>query len=258
MGVEFRLLGSVDAAVDGRAVDIGSARQRIVLVALLVDANQVVPPDQLVWRVWGNDPPPSAMGTLYSYVSRLRRALAVADDVRIARQSGGYVVIADPGAIDLYRFGELLTRTRNSGDDDNTVTQYEQALRLWRGEAFAALDSPWINRVRTGLDAERYAAELDHNELKLRLGLHNDLLAALSARTLQHPLDERLAGQLMLALFRSGRQAEALQAYRRTRALLVDELGAEPVPELQRLHQAILRGDPHIGQVNTARVGNSS
>lgn len=247
MGVEFRLLGSVEVVVDGRSVDVGPARQRVVLVALLIDANRVVPSSELVRRVWGDDPPPGSRETLYCYVSRLRRVFADIDGLYIARRSGGYVIAADHAAIDLHRFGELVAQARSSSEDRYKVVRYEQALRLWHGEAFAALDSPWINHVRIGLDAERRAVELDHNELKLLLGRHEDLLATLLVRMAQYPLDERLAGQLMLALFRSGQQAAALEAYRRIRDLLIDELGAEPVLELRRLHQAILYGDVLTG-----------
>ncbi len=240
MGSEFRLLGSVDATVDGQAVDVGSGRQRVVLVALLVDANQVVTADQLVWRVWGDDPPPRARGTLYSYLSRLRRVLA---GVRIERQSGGYRLITDPATVDLHRFGHLVGRARDSDDDRHTAARFEQALQLWRGEAFAAVDSPWIDQVRTGLDIERYCVELDYNDVKLRLGGHADLLGALATRTRERPLDERLAGQLMVALSRSGRQSEALDVYRRTRDLLVGEFGTEPGAELRHLLQVVLRGE---------------
>jgi DNA-binding SARP family transcriptional activator/Tfp pilus assembly protein PilF len=246
MAVEFRLLGSVEARVDGRLVDLGPARQRCGLAALLADANQAVPVDQLMDRVWADRPPQRARQVLYSYLSRLRRILAGAGDVRIGWQAGGYLLTVDAMAVDLHRFGHLLGQARAADDDQAAVEMLDEALRLWRGPAFATLDTPWLTSVRHALDKQRLAAELDHNDLALRLGRHTALLADLSAAAAAHPLDERLAGQLMLALYRSGRQADALAHYRQMRLRLADELGADPSPPLQHLHQQILKSDPAL------------
>lgn len=246
MTMEFRLLGPVEASIDGRAVDLGPARQRCVLTALLVGVTHVVSVDQLVERVWGDHPPNRARNTLYSYLSRLRRALAGKENVGIARRSGGYLLVTDPAAVDLHRFHNLVAHARTTDDDEHATALYRQALRLWRGDAFATLDTPWLNRIRTLLHAEQRAAELDYNDLHLRLGWPGDLLPDLAARAAEHPLDERLAGQLMLALYRAGRQADALTHYRQIQSRLADEVGTDPGPRLRELHQHILTANPTL------------
>lgn len=244
MVVEFRLLGDVEAVLDGHRVDTGHARQRCVLAALLVDLNRPVPVDHLVDRVWADRPPHRVRNALSAYLSRLRGLLAGADDVRIAREHGGYVLRADPLSVDLHRFRHLVAAARAADDPTGAAALFGQALALWRGEPFAALDTPWVNGVRTTLEAERLAAELDRNDAALRAGRHAELLAGLAAAADVHPLDERLAGQLMLAQYRSGRQADALDTYQRVRHRLVEELGADPSPPLRQMHRRILDGDP--------------
>jgi DNA-binding SARP family transcriptional activator/tetratricopeptide (TPR) repeat protein len=245
MAVEVRVLGAVEAHVDGRPVDLGHARQRCVLVALLVDADRPVPVDQLLDRVWGDRLPLRARAALYSYLSRLRRVLAAVGGAGIVRQPGGYLLTVDPMAVDLHRFRRLVARARES-TDDVAAALLAEALALWRGPAFARLDTPWLNAVRAALDRERLAAELDRNDLALRLGTHAAVLAELSAGAAAYPLDERLAGQLLLALYRSGRQADALAHYQQLRLRLVEELGADPSAPLRRLHRQILTADPAL------------
>ncbi|WP_158893812.1 AfsR/SARP family transcriptional regulator [Amycolatopsis anabasis] len=242
MAVEFRLLGGVEAKVDGRPVDLGHARRQCVLVALLVEANHAVSVEQLIDRVWAEDPPNRARNALHGYLGKLRGALAGAPGVAINRSPGGYVLTADEQSVDLHRFRHLLAQAR-AAEDDRALALYQQALDLWQGEAFAGLDSTWVATVRSALDQERLAAELDHTDVRLRLGQHAELLPALSAQAERRPLDERLAGQLLLALYRAGRQAEALAHYERTRLRLAEELGADPSPPLRELHQRILRSD---------------
>ncbi|WP_238452804.1 AfsR/SARP family transcriptional regulator [Micromonospora sp. ATA51] len=222
--VEFRLLGDVEARIDGTLVELGHARQQCVLVALLVEANRTVPIDQLLERVWGDRRPQRARGTLYGYLYRLRRALAGVADVSLVRRSSGYVLTVDPMSVDLYRFRHLIARARSAGDDE-AATLLGQALDLWRGDAFETLGTPWLNAVRNALDAERFAAELDRNDLALNRGGHNWLLGQLSARAEERPLDERLTAQLMLALYRCGRQADALDRYELIRQRLASEVG---------------------------------
>ncbi|MFL6144257.1 MAG: AfsR/SARP family transcriptional regulator [Labedaea sp.] len=243
--MEFRLLGAVEASMDGQGVDLGPGRQRCVLVALLADVNHVVPVEGLLDRVWGDRQPRRAIGALYSYISRLRNVLTVAGGVSIAHRSGGYVLSADPASVDLHRFRRLVAHAR-SADDVDAAAALDESLGLWRGEPFATLDSPWINQLRAVLAAERRSATLDLNDLELRRGRHGELLAGLSVLAREHPLDERLAGQLMLALYRAGRQAEAVRAYQDTRGALVGELGLDPGPELSSLHQRILAADPTL------------
>ncbi|WP_327187307.1 BTAD domain-containing putative transcriptional regulator [Streptomyces sp. NBC_01334] len=255
MTVDFSLLGSVEARVDGRIVDLGHARQRCVLAVLLVDANQVVSVDRLVERVWADRPPQRVRNTLYGYLSRLRRALAVAEGTDIVRRSGGYVLDVEATAVDLHRFHGVTAQARAAArneQDERAATLFEQALGLWRGNALAGLDTPWINAFRDAVDQERVAAELDHTDVRLRCGHHSGLLAELSARVETHPLDERLAGQFILALYRGGRPADALGHYQRIRLLLAEELGCDPGLPLRQLHQQILTGDPALNVPATA------
>ncbi|MGO4429630.1 BTAD domain-containing putative transcriptional regulator, partial [Streptomyces sp. MCAF7] len=135
---------------------------------------------------------------------------------------------------------------RGAADGVRAEALLEQALGLWRGDAFGAIDTPWFNALRDTLAQERFAAELDRNDAGLRRGRHGELLAGLFTRAGERPLDERLAGQLMLALYRCGRPAEALEHFRRTRHRLVDELGIGPSQPLERLHQRILEADPAL------------
>ncbi len=244
MVVEFRVLGEVEARVQGRVVDIGHARQRGVLAALLVDANRTVPVDVLLDRVWADQLPQRARNALSGYISRLRRLLSATGDVAIARQpGGGYRLSADPMAIDLHRFHHLIELARTAAGEDEAVALFEQAFGLWRGDPFGSLQTPWLDRLRVSLDAQRLAAELDRNDLALRRGGHAVLADELAARSVAHPSDERLAGQLVLALYRCGRQSEALHHYERLRHRLAQELGADPSPPLQQLHHQILTGD---------------
>ncbi|MFK4271548.1 AfsR/SARP family transcriptional regulator [Streptomyces milbemycinicus] len=245
MAVGFGLLGGIEAWVDDQPVDLGHVRQRCVLAALLVDANRSVSVDQLADRVWGDRPPQRVRTAVYSYLSRLRTALSEAG-VGIGKEAGGYVLSVETAAIDLHRFRELVGEARGAADDVRAEMLLEQALGLWRGDAFGAVDTPWFNALRETLAQERIAAELDRNDAGLRRGRHGELLAGLFTRAGERPLDERLAGQLMLALYRCGRPAEALEHFRRTRHRLVDELGIGPSQPLEQLHQRILEADPAL------------
>lgn len=242
MAVQFRVLGGVEMRVDDRSVAVGHARQRCVLAALLVEADRAVSLDRLVDMAWGERIPQRTYGTLHSYLPRLRKTLATAD-VEIIRQSaGGYRLTADPETVDLHRFRRL-TREARSADDEVAAQLYGDALALWEGEPFSGLDSPRLDAVRAELEQARFETELDRHDVQLRLGRHGQLLSTLAAAAVAHPLDERLAGQLMLACFRSGRQHEALGHYQQIRARLAEQLGADPSASLQQLHQQILRAD---------------
>ncbi|HET6501710.1 MAG TPA: BTAD domain-containing putative transcriptional regulator [Amycolatopsis sp.] len=255
MAVGFRLLGSVEAEVGGVAVDLGHPKQRAVLGVLLVEANHLVSTDRLLDRVWGERRPARGRETVYNYLSRLRTALRPGgDDVRLDRRSGGYLLAVDEQAVDIHRFHHLLTRARAARDDQRALELFEQALRLWRGEPLSDLDTPWANGLRATLAGERFAVELDHVDVALRCGRHTELLPSLSARAAQHPLDERVAGQLILALYRSGRQSDALAHYQVQRRRLADELGTDPGPDLRRLHHRILTADPALANSGTVSV----
>ena len=216
-----------------------------MLAVLLVEVNHLVAIDRLLGCVWGERVPPRARNSLHTYVSGLRGALSALDGVHLVRHSGGYRLTADEREVDLHRFRGLVADAR-AADDERAVELFERALGLWRGEPVADLETPWAHGLRATLERERLAAELDHADAALRRGRHAELLPDLVERARRHPLDERVAAQLVLALYRSGRQADALEHHRRVRARLVDELGADPGPGLQRLHQQILAADPEL------------
>ncbi|WP_046499711.1 AfsR/SARP family transcriptional regulator [Streptomyces odonnellii] len=260
MTIGFGVLGEIQARSDGAAVDLGPARQRSVFAALVVDINRTVPVEVLVDRVWGLRPPQRAKPTLYSYVSRLRQALdTIADEasaetgVSIARRPAGYALLADPGTVtvDVHLFRDLAGQA-GATDDPRAAALFERALGLWRGEPFAGVDTPWFNSLRESLLGERHACRLDRNDVQLRRGHHAALLPELAACHDTHPLDERLAGQLMLALYRSGRAADALRCFEQVRRALAEELGSDPSDELRRLHQRVLVNDPDIAAPGTA------
>ncbi|GAB7145768.1 BTAD domain-containing putative transcriptional regulator [Mycobacterium riyadhense] len=258
MTVEFSLLGDIEARIDGRRLDIGHARQRCVLLAFLIDVNRPIPVDQLVDRVWSDRPPNHARNSLAGYVSRLRNLLADTEDACISREPGGYVLTADPLSVDLHRFRSVVSQARASADPREAAALFDGALEIWSDEPFVALDTPWVNDVRSALEAERFSVHLDRNDAALRVGRHAELLVELSATQAARPLDERLAGQLMLALYRNGRQADALDTYRRIRERLVEELGVDPGSALRQVHQQILTGEAEQPTANKAAVPHST
>ncbi|MFJ3671215.1 BTAD domain-containing putative transcriptional regulator [Streptomyces sp. NPDC090106] len=244
MTVEFGVLGSIEGSVDGRPLALGHVRQRGVLAVLLVGVGHPVTVDQLIDRVWGERPPRQARSTLRGYLSRLRQALTATDEAVIARQPGGYLLAAAPTVrVDVRSFRRLVGQARCTDDDSRAAALFDEGLRLWRAEPFATLDTPWLNALRDSLLQERLAAELDLGDVRLRLGQHTALLPELSARAAAHPLDERLAAQLMLALHRCGRSAEALDRYHRIRGRLGRELGMEPGAGLREIQGIVLRQD---------------
>ncbi|WP_086665121.1 AfsR/SARP family transcriptional regulator [Lentzea kentuckyensis] len=247
MTVRFRLLGDVEAHVHGRPVAIGYAQLRAVLAVLLVEANQVVSVDQLVDRVWSDRRlPRKPRAAVQHSITMLRNALAPAAGVTIARRSTGYQLTADPETVDLHRFRRLVEDGRAAGADSEAAALLEEALKLWGGEPFAGLGTAWLESLRATLIHHRHAVRLDLVDVQLRLGLHAALLPDLTAWVAEHPLDERLAGQLVLALYRSGRTADALEHYQQVRKLLADELGTDPSEPLRRLHEQVLAADPAL------------
>jgi DNA-binding SARP family transcriptional activator/tetratricopeptide (TPR) repeat protein len=226
--LEFGLLGAVEVRDRGALVEIGHVRQRSVLVALLVEEGRPVPVDRLLDRVWGERAPLRARETLYGYVSKLRKLL----ELDIERTPAGYRLTVAPEQVDLFRFRALVRRGA-----------LDEALGLWRGEALEGLESEWFDALRESLHAERAAAELDRNDVALADGRHAVLLPSLRQSADERPHDERLAAQLMLALHRSGNDAEALRHYDTVRRRLADELGVDPSRPLQDAHQLILAGE---------------
>lgn len=233
--MEFRILGPLEVVAEGRAVSLGGTRQRALLAVLLTRANQVVSTERLIDELWGERPPKEARNTVQFYVSQLRKVLG-AD--RIETRAPGYAIRIERDELDLHRFERLVA------EGGPALTE---ALSLWRGPALADFAyEPFAQAEIARLEELRLAALEQRLEADLALGRHGELVGELEALVAEHPLRERLRGQLMLALYRSGRQAEALDVYRETRRVLVDELGIEPSPTLQELERSILRHDPGL------------
>jgi DNA-binding SARP family transcriptional activator len=255
--VEFRILGPVEVRIAGQNLSVGHARQRSVLAVLILDLCRAVSAELLIDRVWGEDPPASVRNVLYGYVARLRALIADAGDpgISLTRQQSGYLLQAEPGHVDICRFRRLVTEASAAGENDQRAARLlDDALKLWHGPALAGLNSPWLTGMRHRLEMDRTAAVLDLNDIRLRQGQHRALASELTEQVAASPADERLTGQLMLALYRSGRQAEALRCFERTRLHLADELGADPGPQLQQLHQQILIADPALEPGNPLRL----
>jgi ABC-type transport system substrate-binding protein/DNA-binding SARP family transcriptional activator len=249
--LDYRILGPLEVSVDERVIEIRGPKQRALLAILLLRANEPVSRDVLVHELWGEHPPAGAQGSLDVYVSRLRRVLTKA--------AGEHVLVTRPGAyrlqvtdeqFDVRRFERLVAGGRSAlaaGQPGPAGESLRAALRLWRGDPLADLAGEPFAQVEIGrLEELRLGAVEDRIEADLALGRHAEVVGELEALAAAHPLRERVYGQLMLALYRCGRQAEALEVYRKARRTLVDELALEPVPALQRLEQAILRQDPSL------------
>jgi tetratricopeptide (TPR) repeat protein/DNA-binding SARP family transcriptional activator len=247
--VEFRLLGPIELWVAGRRCKLGTTKERCVLASLLLTPGRPVPAETLIDRLWDQNLPAKPHQSLYTYVTRLRKRLADIDDVDLPSRSGGYLLQINDDAIDLHRFRTLRAQARaiaDSGDTESALELHGAATRLWRGEPLADLSGAWVARVRKSMEDELLAATFERVEIELSLGRHADLVGELSDLLARFPWVEKLAEQLMVALFRCGRQAEALAVFRRASGRIVKELGTDAWPGLQRLHQRILRGDPSL------------
>jgi DNA-binding SARP family transcriptional activator len=244
--LDFRILGPLEVVERNRALTLGGSRQRTLLAVLLTRANQVVSADRLIDEVWGEQPPGNAANALHYHVSRLRKALG--PDAPIVTRDPGYLIRVGPDELDLLRFERLVEEAQNV-EPDGAARLLREALGLWRGPALADLTetSAARNEIRR-LEEVRLSALEQRFEADLALARHAELVGELEAVVCEHPLREQLRAQLMRALYASGRQAEALDVYRETRAMLVDELGIEPSPALQDLEQAILRHDPALNR----------
>jgi WD40 repeat protein/DNA-binding SARP family transcriptional activator len=260
-GMRFQVLGPLEVDADGGPIALGGPKERLLLALLLTRPNQVVSVEALFRGLWGERPPPTAAKTLQSHIKRLRRALepdrarGAAGQVLVTRQPG-YLLRVAPGALDVAQFEELTARARgmlSQGQADAPASLLREALGLWRGGAFEEFLDTDIAAAESDRLAElRLAALEDRIEAELRLGRHRELVAELEGLVRDHPLRERLWAQLLLALYRSGRQADALLAYQRARSVLVEELGIDPGAELRRLHAAILAQDPGLDLPPTA------
>jgi DNA-binding SARP family transcriptional activator/Tfp pilus assembly protein PilF len=248
--VWFGVLGSLLVRDGDCVVGVGAGRQRVLLAALLVRAGSVVPADALAEVVWDGEPPDGAETTLRSHVSRLRRVLGPTAGARVVTRYPGYAVEAGDDEVDLLRFRRLCRdggAASRAGEWGRAWEVLGEALRLWRGEPLADVPSELLRRDEVpGLDRLRLQAVEWRVDAGLQLGRDAELVPELQSLAARQPLRERFHAQLMLALVRCGRQAEALEAYQSARQVLVEELGAEPGTGLRELHQQILAGDPAL------------
>jgi DNA-binding SARP family transcriptional activator/tetratricopeptide (TPR) repeat protein len=250
-GLEFRLLGSVEAWSAGRLIELGPPRQRGVLAALAVDARRLVPRETIVDRIWGERPPARARDTLYVYIARIRRLLAEASGDGsepaqvVSRSGGGYVLDVAPEQIDLHRVSHLVGRARDPVCPvPKRVALLREALDLHRGAPLAGIPGEWAERVRKVWARHHLDAVAAWGEAELRLGNGHDVIDRLTRLVADNPLAESVVAVLIQALYTNGRGADALNCYVDLRTRLVEELGADPGPDLQRLHLSILRGEP--------------
>ncbi|MFC4008204.1 BTAD domain-containing putative transcriptional regulator [Nonomuraea purpurea] len=235
--VEFRLLGSIDACVGGRRLDLGPRKRRYVLAALLLDLNRPVPVERLIDAVWEGDPPDSARMTVQGHVYRLRRTLP---GVRVETDSSGYVLRTDPGRVDALRFRGLLAEAA-ARDDESGADLLDEALGLWSGPALGeASGGKTLEVAAVELEEARLAAVEELARRRLRLGQPERVVAPLRATLTANPHQERLVSLLMTVFYRLGRQAEALELYERTRRLLADQLGVDPGRELRTTFESLL------------------
>jgi YVTN family beta-propeller protein len=247
--MRFCVLGPLEGYVDGRSVAVGGGRQRALLALLLMHAGEIVSRDRLIEELWDGQPPSSGSQSLDVYVSRLRKAFrdAGADEVLVTRVPG-YMLTAEE--TDARRFEALAADGREAlaaGDAQRALPLLREALALWRGTAYVEMaDEHWARPEAERLEELRLQAVEDRVDAELRLGRHAALVPELEGLAARHPNRERLVGQYMLALYRSGRQTDALAAYRAARRSLVEELGLEPGPELRRLEAAVLAQDPAL------------
>lgn len=246
LALDFRILGPLEVRDGENVLHLGGAKQRGVLAILLLRANEVVSSDRLIDELWGETPPDDAAMALQAHVSRLRKALPDGPELLVTR-APGYVLRLGPSQLDLDRFESLVSQGRTaleSGDPALAADVLRTALELWRGRPLADLEAEPFPREAAAQLEDAWLDAIDSRiEADLRLARHTELVTELRALVKAHPLREGLRAQLMLALYRSGRQAEALDVYADARRTLVEELGLEPGPELQRLQQAILAHD---------------
>jgi DNA-binding SARP family transcriptional activator len=234
--VEYALLGPLEVRSDGRTIAVGRGKQRALLAVLALNAGRVVPAERLIDELWGDEPPATAATALQVYVSRLRKSLG---EGAIETREPGYLV---EGQVDVSSFETLVSKARQS-EPAQAAELLAEALGLWRGAPLADCELP-LEAAR--LEEQHVSAIEQRIEADLANGRSSELVAELESLVAEHPLREPFRAQLMLALYRAGRQAEALDAYRAARATLLDELGIEPSPRLQGLEQAILRQDDSL------------
>lgn len=244
--MEYRILGPLEVIDEGRTLALGGSKQRSLLAVLLLHPNEAVSTERLVDELWGERPPKTAPKLVQGYVSALRKLIGDA----VVTRPPGYLVRVTEDELDLARVDPLREEARSAtsaGELEAASALLGRALALWRGPPLADVELEGPSSSEGDRLAEvRVNLQLDKHELDLALGRHSELIGELEALAARHPLQERVRSQLMLALYRSGRQAEALQAYRETRQMLADELGLEPSAALKELEAAILRHDTSL------------
>ncbi|MFE1366873.1 BTAD domain-containing putative transcriptional regulator [Streptomyces anulatus] len=246
--LRFTVLGPVRAWRGSELLSSGSPQQRALLAALLLREGRTATAGELIDAFWGEDPPSQALATIRTYASRLRKILG--QDTLVS-ESGGYAIRTDRAALDLTLAQDLAAeaeKARAAGDRCQARTLINKVLGLWDGEALASVPGPYADNQRTRLEEWRLQLTETRLDLDLEVGCHAEAVSELTALTAAHPLRERLRELLMVALYRSGRQAEALAVYADTRRLLAEELGVDPRPELAQLQQRILRADEELAR----------
>jgi DNA-binding SARP family transcriptional activator/pimeloyl-ACP methyl ester carboxylesterase len=254
--VEFCLFGGVAVAVEGRPLRLRGVKERGLLAVLLLEPNRVVSRPAVIDALWGDDPPATAEHGVEVFVSRLRSSLEPAEpDAVLSGRPGGYMLVVDPERVDAQRFERLVERGRHelrASQAEAAAATLRAALDLYRGEPLADVaELPFAPVEARRLAEVRLAAIEAYADAQLELGRHAEIVPELEALVAEHPLRERFRAQLMVALYRSGRQAEALESYRDARELLVGELGIEPGRALARTERAILRHDPELNGART-------
>jgi DNA-binding SARP family transcriptional activator len=248
MAFEVRLLGSVEALVDGHSLSLGGSKQRGVVAMLALNANTTLSADRLIDGLWGDDPPASAAKSVQHYVWGLRKALAESRaGAEILTRGRGYELRLPARAVDALRFERLVERARREADQGIVDGAARGALELWRGAPLADVADEPFAAAEIGRLEELHLRALELAiDAELAAGRHAEVIGRLEALIAEHPLNERLQAQRMLALYRAGRQAEALEAYHHARDTLIEEIGVEPGPELRHLHEGILKQDPAL------------
>ncbi|MFC9914479.1 BTAD domain-containing putative transcriptional regulator [Streptomyces sp. NPDC059862] len=267
--MEIKVLGPLHAAVNGVSIVPTAGKPRQVLALLALHPSRVVSVATLMEEIWGNQPPRSAMTTLQTYMLQLRRCLSTAmgPDAAgaakeiLATRHGGYLLRTSPESVDAQTFEHLAAEGQkafDAGEDERAARCFRQALTLWQGPALVDVRRGPVLAIEVlRLEQARLVTVERRIDADLRLGRHAELTAELTELTARHPQHEGLHAQAMVALYRSGRQASALDIYRKMRERLIEELGVEPSPQLQRLHQAILAVDPDLDVVAGPRRGST-
>ncbi|MBD9704179.1 AfsR/SARP family transcriptional regulator [Streptomyces caniscabiei] len=263
--MEIKVLGTLNAEVNGMSIVPTAGKPRQILALLALYPGRVVPVPTLMEEIWGTKLPQSSLTTLQTYILQLRRMLGTAmgpgapgtaKDV-LATRYGGYLLQMPAESVDVYRYERLVAEGRQAfedGEDERSATLLREALQLWDGPALVDVRvGPILEIEVMRLDQSRLVAQERRIDADLRLGRHVELIAELTHLIARHPQHEGLHSQAMLALYRSGRQAAALDVYRRLRQRLIDELGVEPSPQLQRMHQAMLAVDPRLDVLSGPR-----